>query len=106
MTDNDDAANQATSSIPDHETSADWQDGSGSDAVGSEGPKDLGSTSEGFGLTAGGTGTEINTEGDITKGGYAGDYGGEGDTVGGVSSQTIGTVGEGMPSKPKDPEES
>lgn len=92
----------APGAIRDKETSADAQDGSAADNQGSEGPKDLGSTNEGPGLTAGGTGTEINAEGDISKGGYAGDYGNKGGTEGGVSSGELWS-GTGIPPKPEEP---
>ncbi|HZU13335.1 MAG TPA: hypothetical protein VFB58_10890 [Chloroflexota bacterium] len=87
-------------SIPDKETSSAYQDGSSSDIAGEEGPGDMGSTDEGPGLTAGGTGTEINVEPDITEGGYAGDYGGHGDTTGGESNGSLWS-GTGIPPKPR-----
>jgi hypothetical protein len=90
-----------SSSIPDRETSAAYQDGSSSDATLFTGPTDEGSTNLGPGLTEGGTGTEINTEGDITKGGMGGTYGYGGTTVGGTGSGGIGTTGEGIPPKPE-----
>lgn len=95
-----DAAQSATPYVQHPETSADWQDGSAADASGGEGPKDLGSTYEGQGLTAGGTGTEVNTAGDITKGGLGGSYGTEGDTVGGEQSGELWS-GTGIPPKPE-----
>jgi hypothetical protein len=91
----------AYNAIPDPETSASVQDGSSASAPGSDIPNDMGATELDSSLTAGGTDTSINTQGDITRGGYAGDYGGRGDTVGGQSSQDIGTVGEGIPPKPE-----
>lgn len=87
-------------SIPDKETSADYQDGSSSDSDRREGPGDLGSTYEGSGLTAGGTGTEINVEPDITDGGYAGNYGGTSGTEGGESNGGLWS-GTGIPPKPR-----
>lgn len=91
----------AYNAVPDPDTSASVQDGSSAFEPGSDIPNDMGATDLDSGLTAGGTGTSVNTEGDITKGGYAGSYGGHGDTVGGSSSQDIGTVGEGIPPKPE-----
>jgi hypothetical protein len=90
-----------SSGIPDPETSSAYQDGSSSDATLFTGPTDEGSTNLGPGLTDGGTGTEINTEGDISKGGMGGSYGYGGATVGGTGSGGIGTTGEGIPPKPE-----
>lgn len=96
-----DDGQQTPSAIPDRETSSAYQDGSSSDATLFTGPTDEGSTNLGPGLTDGGTGTEINTEGDITKGGMGGSYGYGGATVGGTGSGGIGTTGEGIPPKPE-----
>lgn len=90
---------QAPGSIPAKDTSADFQDGSASDSDLATGPDDLGSTYEGPGLTAGGTGTEVNPQPEVTDGGYAGDYGSKGDTSGGSSSGDLWS-GTGIPPKP------
>jgi len=92
---------EAPPSIPDRTTSSASQDGSSTDATHFTGPTDEGSTNLDSGLTDGGTGTAIDVEGDITKGGMAGTYGGGGSTVGGVGSGGIGTTGEGIPPKPE-----
>ena len=100
----DDPLDESDSRVPDPDTSASWQDGSSADVAGWEGPKDLGSTSEGSGLTAGGTDTAIGSGNDVTKGGMAGSYGG-GYVTGGVSSGEIGTVGDDLPPPPQKPED-
>ena len=92
---------EAPSSIPDRTTSSAYQDGSSADATHSTSPDDEGSTNLDSGLTDGGTGTSINVEGDITKGGMPGTYGSGGSTVGGTGSGGIGTTGEGIPPKPE-----
>jgi hypothetical protein len=91
----------AYNAVPEPETSASIQDGSSASEPGSDIPNDMGATELDSSLTAGGTDTSISAQGDITKGGYAGDYGGHGDTIGGQSSQDIGTVGDGIPPKPE-----
>lgn len=96
-----DIEQEAPPTVPDRATSSAYQDGSSSDATHFTGPGDEGSTTLDSGLTDGGTGTSIDTEGDITKGGMAGPYGYGGSTVGGTSSGGIGTTGEGIPPKPE-----
>lgn len=101
VNDDQDGEPTFTPYIADAETSASYQDGSSSEPADETAPDDAGSTAEGRGLTDGGTGTEVDVHGDITKGGMAGDYGDGGSTVGGTSSGEIGTVGTGIPPKPK-----
>ena len=92
---------EPTPGMSDRETSSAYQDGSSSDATRYTSPTDEGSTGLDSDLTEGGTGTEVNMEGDITKGGMGGSYGYGGTTVGGTGSGGIGTTVEGIPPKPE-----